>query len=199
MSALAPQLSAPLALWRVAVAFLRTLHMLFGPPEAVASQGLIGISAHNMLSAWLRCAEAMLRRLVLIEAAALPAPAPAKQRPPRQRARRLMRFHPDQPEAWRVSFRVFAPARAKASARTVPARRMLARSAWPLAERYEALLRVINAPMPFAARAARRLHHAPSRLHAALRAPALAKRRVPGFEAMKARAERAWRRRFSSA
>lgn len=199
MPALTSSLSAPLALWRVAEAFLRTLHVLFGPPEAVARQGLIGISAHKMLAAWLRCAVAMMRRLVLIEAAALPAPAPAKQRPARPRTPRIMAFYADQPEAWRVSFRVLALARARTGARTKPVRRMLARSPWPLAERYEALLRVFNAPLPFAARAARRLHRQPSRLCAALRAPALAQRRVAGFAAMTARAARAWRRRFSSA
>ena len=38
------------------------------------------------------------------------------------------------------------------------------RSAWPLAERYEALLRVFNDPTKYAQRLARRLHATPHRV-----------------------------------
>jgi hypothetical protein len=38
------------------------------------------------------------------------------------------------------------------------------RSAWPLAERYEALIRVFNDPTKYAQRLARRLHATPHRV-----------------------------------
>jgi hypothetical protein len=52
-----------LALWRVAEAFLSTLHMLFGAPEEVAAKHTLTAKAHALMASWLRCAEAMLRRL----------------------------------------------------------------------------------------------------------------------------------------
>lgn len=45
------------------------------------------------------------------------------------------------------------------------------RSAWPLAERYEALLRVFNDPAPYARRLARRLHATPHRARELMQAP----------------------------
>jgi hypothetical protein len=78
-----------------------------------------------------------------------------------------MEFTPEHPEAWRVSFKS-SPARGGSVARrsrvTKGARFVgLARfqSAWPLAERYEALIRVVNNPAPYARRLAQRLYRAP--------------------------------------
>jgi hypothetical protein len=64
--------AAPIALWRVAEAFLQTLHMLFGAPADVAADHTLLRKAHAQLAQWLRCAEAMLRRLLLIEARSIP-------------------------------------------------------------------------------------------------------------------------------
>jgi hypothetical protein len=44
-------------------------------------------------------------------------------------------------------------------------------SAWPLAERYEALIRVFNDPAPYAKRLAARLHALPHRAAELLRLP----------------------------
>jgi len=44
-------------------------------------------------------------------------------------------------------------------------------SAWPLAERFEALIRAHNDPAPYAKRLARRLHTTPSLIPRVLRAP----------------------------
>src|SRR5690242_11373557 len=99
---------APLALWRVAEAFLSTLHMLFGAPEEVAAKHTLTAKAHALMASWLRCAEAMLRRLVAIEAAAYGAPPPSPDgdtSPARgggQRARKLVVHEPEHPENWRV-------------------------------------------------------------------------------------------------
>lgn len=144
--------------------------------------------------------------------------------PRRARARKLMAFTPEQPERWRVSFRCFAslrvththgarPAKARATPRVrvchshqreqrwcyenfAPVR---VRSAWPLAERYEALLRVFNDPAPYARRLARRLYATPHRAACVLRAPPDAAALVSAehFAALKADADSA-RRRFNS-
>ena len=73
------------------------------------------------------------------------------------------------------------------------------RSAWPLAERYEALLRVFNAPAAYAQRLARRLHATPHHLHEALHAPPEAYERVDDFAAFGEEARSRWRPHFSSA
>ncbi len=85
---------------------MHTLYALFGAPEDVAAEHTLTRAAHTLMASWLRCAEAMLRRLLLIEASAVAKP---NTRPllhkQRQRVRKLIGFDADQPEAWRVSFR----------------------------------------------------------------------------------------------
>jgi hypothetical protein len=220
------QRAAPIALWRAARAFLGVLHALFGAPEDVAFQHTLTRKAHGQLASWLRCAEAMLRRLLLIEAAAYPKPNTRPLlRPARERVRKLRDFTHDHPEAWRVSFRVLyrPPASRRLALRSEsgvhaggpPAVRkrvsredrwcaenfkpVTFRDAWPLAERYEALLRVFNDPAPYARRLARRLHATPHRLSEALRAPPEAVHRIDAFEDLTTRASSAWRERRSSA
>jgi hypothetical protein len=73
------------------------------------------------------------------------------------------------------------------------------RSAWPLAERYEALLRVFNDPSACARRVAARLHATPHRLAETLRAPPDAAGRVDRFQDFYECARQSWRRHFSSA
>ncbi|MEQ1493906.1 MAG: hypothetical protein ABL932_25525, partial [Terricaulis sp.] len=210
----------------MAQAFLATLHMLFGDPTAVATRHTLTGKAHAHMASWLRCAEAMLRRLILIEASAIAKPNTRPLlKPRRSRTRKLMTFTPEEPEKWRTSFRLFAPGPRTPKPRTPglaaakrlellrklgarpgepiliyreerdptlakpapkeryilpPPRRSAApceriraqdrfwvherdlkplvfRSAWPLAERYEALLRVIADPAPYARRVAARL------------------------------------------
>jgi len=264
----APIRTAPLALWRVASAILHTLHMLFGAPEHVAARSTLTGKQHGMMASWLRSAEALMRRLLLIEASAFPKPntRPLLPREPRQRARKRREFFADQPQNWRVSFRCFAPGprapRGKtpgnaAAARLErlqqlgaqpgqpifiyreerdditqgprpsrvyarrrsrrPAQRsqpipaqdrfwvheselepLVVRSARPLAERYEALLRVFNDPAPYARRLAARLHATPHRMKEALRAPPEARERIESFDECGERAMEAWRPHFSS-
>lgn len=259
----APIRLAPPALWRIASAFVRTLHALFGAPERVAFLHTLPSKTHGLMSSWLRVGEAMMRRLILIEAAAYPKPnaRPLLPRFPRKRARKAMSFEADRPQEWRVSFRCFAreprtlqrrasnagaaclerlrqlgalPGEAificreerdcltQARSRTVrrrTARRHAARiraqdrfwvheddlyppvfrAAWPLAERYEALLRAFNDPIPHARRVAARLHATPHRLSEVLRAPPEAHARVKNFDAFRRRALKNWRPHFSSA
>ncbi len=196
-----PNRTAPLALWRVAQAFLVTLHALFGGPEDVARRHTLRAKAHALMAGWLRCAEALMRRLVAIEAAAYPKP---NTRPllhkPRSRVRKLMGFDAEHPEKWRVSLRSFASQRGSVSGcrGSSPDNRQRFRSAWPLAERYEALLRVFNDPAPYAARLARRLHATPHRLTETLRAPREASHRIENFETLDDAVRERWRPHFSS-
>lgn len=135
---------------------LRAIFMLFGNPEDIAADGVHARKTRALLLKWLRVGEAVLRHLLLIEAAALPAPPPrAPQRKRRVRARRMIAFWADQPGAWRVSFRCAARAGQSARGLRLPPRRF--HSAWPLAERAEALLRAFNDPLAYARRLARRL------------------------------------------
>jgi hypothetical protein len=155
--------------------------------------------AHKQLASWLACAEVLLRRLLLIEAAALPLP---DTRPhvgaPRQRVRRRVEFWPDKPQDWRVNFRCFpvgargfrpritgarsshqfAPPEA-ASSKRQPRQ---FRNAWPLAERYEAILRVFENPEPYARRLSRGLRASPLNARKLLYAPPDAPQRIDRFD-----------------
>jgi len=62
-------------------------------------------------------------------------------------------------------------------------------SAWPAAERYEALLRAFNDPAPYARRLAKRLHATPHRRSELLRAPPDARHKISGFDALTEAAE----------
>lgn len=217
----APTRLAPLELWRVASAFLHTLHMLFGAPGDVAYQYGLSARTHERLASWLRCAEALMRRLLLIEASAYPKPNTRPLlRPTRPRTRKEVIFTAEEPEKWRVSFRCFSSPVRAASISVQPAMPKAAKrarisredrwcaetfkpvrflSSWPLALRYEALIRVFNDPTAYARRLARRLHATPHRIIEALRAPPEAINRIDDFALMRERAETAWSPHFSSA
>jgi len=197
----APIRNAPIALWRVAEAFLHTLHTLFGAPEDIAFQHTMTRAPYLLLLSWIRVGEALLRRLLLIEAASLPKPNTRPLLWPKRtkRARRLMEFFDDKPEDWRVSFRCFAN-----SYRRLPAGKtsntqcrleaggttLRFKPVWPLAERYEALLRVFNDPTGYAKRLANRLY---ARTGAALRAlvrdPPEAQHRIDLYDEFERRGE----------
>jgi len=195
--------TAPLALWRVAEAFLHILHALFGAPEDVAREHTLTRAAYLLMLSWLRVGEALLRRLLVIEAAAFDTSGAARPRAPRQRQRRLMEFSADNPEDWRVSFRCFSSSPASSGGSAKPQcgeakGRVLLHSAWPIAERYEALLRVFNAPHAFARRLARRLHANPRQLDTVLHEPEHFTDRVDDAEQITTAARGAWRRDDSS-
>jgi hypothetical protein len=154
--------------------------------------------------------EALLRRLLLIEAAALDLAArPPRARAPRQRVRRRFEFWPDKPEDWRVSFRCFQASQARETKTGRGPSRACAvssaardvgrfRDAWPLAERYEALIRAFNTPHPHARRLARRLRAEPKALAAVLAAAPEYADRVDNAEELTERAHSAWARRPDS-
>lgn len=177
-------------LWLIAQDFIVTLFNLFGQPEAIAARHTIMRDEWRLINSWLRAGEALMRQLLLVEAAALPKP---NTRPilwrQCKRKRRVMHFNADEPEKWRVSFRAFlsSPARGGSVERSetkgevAPSDRCAItspasggdvnrfKSAWPLAERAEALLRVFNDPSAYAQRLARRLYATPHRARALMR------------------------------
>ncbi len=136
-----------------------TLFNLFGEPDALARQHSIGARDYKLACNWLRSVEALFRKLLFIEASYYAgAVTPPKSRLKRVRQRREMAFFPDQPDAWRVTFRTIERGRASPLRSSRSHRAPLKfYSAWPLAERFEALLRVHNDPAPYAKRLARRL------------------------------------------
>lgn len=178
---------------------MHILFALFGNPEDVAAKHTLTKKPYQLLASWLRCAEAMLRRLLLIEAAAFPKP---NTRPllwaKRPRTRTLRYFQAEKPEDWRVSFRCFDPPALAARRKRRGKTEKRFYSAWPLAERYEALLRVFENPEPFARRLARRLHAVAHRIRDLFRADPNAQHRVEHFEALNAHAETAARHFDSS-
>jgi hypothetical protein len=153
-----------LSLWRGARHLLAWFFTLFGAPEDVAAERVLRAERHKQFAAWLRAGEAIMRRLLLIEAAALPRPnlEPPRPRTKRARVKRIVGFYPERPEEWRVSFRLsedrrlLAGSKVQKHSRSKEAQRF--RNAWPLAERYEALIRAFNDPAPYARRLARRLY-----------------------------------------
>lgn len=201
-----PLRTAPIALWRAAEAFMRILYALFENPEDVAHAHTLARKPYRLMASWLRVGEAMMRRLLLIEAAAFPAlNTRPLRRALRPRVPQALSFWPDTPEKWRVSLRCFSsPARGG----SVSARRAMTmgamqrwprehkplrfRGAWPLAERYEALIRVFNNPAPYARRLAARLHAAPHRVVELLAAPPETRRRVEDYAALDAAARARW-------
>lgn len=178
MSIAAAHRNVPIALWRVASRLMITLFNLFGEPDALARQHSMGAKDYKLACNWLRTVEALFRRLLFIEASYYVGEiTPPKPRVKRPRQRREMAFFPDQPDAWRVTFRTVESGRPRARSghrSHLPLLRFY--SAWPLAERFEALLRVHNDPTPFAKRLARRLNAA--RVADMLKAPAELEHRI---------------------
>jgi len=174
---------APIALWRVASRLMITLFNLFGEPQDLAFRHTLVARDYKAALNWLRSVEAMFRKLLLIEASYYAKEvAQTKHRTPSKRARKQVSFLPENPESWRVSFRASeAPVGKGGSARLrracVAERRApyLApttfHAAWPLAERFEALLRVHNNPAPYAKRLARRLHVSAQRIVEIIKEP----------------------------
>ncbi len=166
-----------------------TLFNLFGEPQQLAFRQTLAARDYKLACNWLRTVEALFRKLLVIEASHYARDlAPPKPRAKRKRPRRMVTFYPDQPDDWRVTFRTSLDrgrprpqcSTDQALAITDTSRRAgedaygprnAFHCAWPLAERFEALLRVHNDPTPFAKRLARRLYAAPQRVAEIVREP----------------------------
>lgn len=159
-----------------------TLFNLFGEPHELAFKHTLGARDYKLACNWLRTVEALFRKLLVIEASHYAHEASqAKPRKPRKRVRREITFYPETPDDWRVTFRLMERGRprprllhqtnAGGDARAPYLAPTKFHSAWPLAERFEALLRVHNDPTPYAKRLARQLYAAPKRIADIVREP----------------------------
>lgn len=184
MSALTPP-ETLLPFWRELRWLIDQIYGIWGDADRIAGRWRLSLKAHRDLSAWLACAEMLLRRLLYIHAAAIdPAGiAPKRAASPRPRPEGKAAAAPawsidrDRPETWRVSFRLFPQVRAglrhaqpgaslsvsKGSAANQSERPRGFRHALPLAQRYEALLRAFNDPDRLILRIARTLRRDPAR------------------------------------
>lgn len=156
--------AAPLDLWRHFREFLCTIVNIFGGPEDLAARHTLLRTEWRLTNTWITVAEALLRRLLLIEAAALVStPVRTSRRTTTPRLRKLVSYYPDKPEDWRVHFRWLLDSRQrKRQVRSSRKRPSRFASAWALALRLEALHRVFNDPHAYAARLARRLRRTPA-------------------------------------
>jgi len=208
---------APIALWRFARRFFCNLHLAWGNPCDVAAMPFLSRKIRDLFASWIRVGEAVMRRMLLIEAALLDVPPPSRRQPagkmPAVRKRKLIEFHADKPEDWRVSFNCISQAERRLPAGT--SRTRIAEnqpqsrledgapttgyfSAWPLALRYEALFRAFNDPQPYARRLARRLHAHPHLIEPLLEAPPEYEHRLDHADDLTQAARNAWPQRQDS-
>jgi hypothetical protein len=137
---------------------MRALHG--GPALIACLQLVIGARRRELLD-WLRPIEALLRRLLFLEAQELRI-APAPRRPPHPRLRHLITPDPQKPETWPAHFRAFET-RTQRRPATMPTRQSSGLyNAFTLAERWEAALRVVDNPARYARRLAARLAREPA-------------------------------------
>jgi hypothetical protein len=144
--------------WEFLRYVLRAIASVFGDPIALARRGLIAFTLRAEIAQWLAPAE-KLARLLLLAAAATAAPPASRARsrgrgwPPCARED----FSGDASEDWRVSFRLLGGVSKRGTQRREKRPFVPAFSTLPLAARFEALIRVVEAPERYAARMARRL------------------------------------------
>jgi hypothetical protein len=153
-------------LWAAAREALRFMQTLFGGPAAIAALvWVVGARRAEML-AWLAPVEALLRKLVALEAASLSVSPPMPRTPPVGPGARRPRgvIDIETPQNWPARFRVSASQeRRRDAGPATPPRTAGAPNfdglygAFPLAARLEAALRVMENPAPYAQRLARRL------------------------------------------
>jgi hypothetical protein len=179
--------------WEALKDLLHGFAGLFGEPAALFALHAVPRRQGQLIRAWLAALEAIARGLLLMAAAALPASAVAPRHRPAGRAPIRRRPRPaaavDDPSAddvsserWAgVAFRALSSSGSGSRGTSREPRRFIATA--PLALRFEALLRVAEAPEPFARRLARRLRAAPALASRLLRPPPPTDHRsVPGEE-----------------
>jgi hypothetical protein len=170
------------ALWQAAHDWLADTWRAFGPPERIARLARAACAA---LARELRALELLVLKLLLIEAARLPACGVTHTHAPARAAScpvlRRQCVSPRIPNTPRFSLRL-PQARTQSRRRAQRQRPRPARALDPLdlARRCEALRRVLADPMPAVARLARKLHALGARAYAAARRIALVRpRRLP--------------------
>ncbi|NIR60744.1 MAG: hypothetical protein GWO02_15175 [Gammaproteobacteria bacterium] len=177
------------ALWTELKVLLRLVAAIFGEPASLLEEGAVARREGELLRGWLSALEAIARALLLAMAASLPRPTCGRAPAGRWvRPARTEQVHADRDnEPWtdgaaavdRPGSERWAGVAFRASPRSRGARGMRASTGAPrgllftrpLAYRLEALIRVAEAPQPYARRLARRLRAEPGLAARVLRAP----------------------------
>jgi hypothetical protein len=167
----------PHALWSALRFYIQHACAIIGLPSDIAQRTWIARWEYRRFADLLRPLEALLRRLVFLDAVKLPPEPPRIET--KRRPRRLMRaqtgaaFDPARSETWRVRFNLGATSLRPAQrgktetpvcpslSKTSSAPLINVISSAPLALRLEALIRGFNDPAPLARRLARRLRRHP--------------------------------------
>jgi hypothetical protein len=175
-------------LWAAARNALSFMISLFESPAAVACLRMMGKKLRADILAWLRPIEHLLRRLIALEARGVKAVF-ARTRRGAKRARRAVALDLENSAAWPVSFKLGVRGLKRFATRTRTAPLQNLRPAlpnWPkpervkgvydsfaVARRFEAVLRVMRAPMGYIRRCARRLAREPDLIGKLAEAPKL--------------------------
>ena len=160
-------------LWRALRAHIEQTCTAFGLPSTLARLLWLTRLQHKHICTWLRPLEALLRRLIFIDAYALALTAPDAP-PPEAKARLRLgmpaafgaAFDADNSESWRVSFSARLPMQRPSAHRTAqaPSASLNAVSSAPCALRLEGLIRALNMRQALAERLARQLRHEAARV-----------------------------------
>jgi hypothetical protein len=166
------------AVWEALRLWARAMVNALGEPASIAAGLLLPRAIREDILAFLAPLEAGVRRLLLIEAAALPRPNEAPV--PVSRGRVSANFRedpvralPEDSREWRCSFRLWPAATRSETPRQTPTiratKRVIHYNAFPLARRIEAVIRVLEDRAAYVAKIARRLHADPVETRAAFR------------------------------
>jgi hypothetical protein len=173
-------------LWAVLRHFFGCAQRDIGAPTDIARIALIGPEARKLILDWLAPLEALLRRLLFLNAVAIELPNaqhpnPAKLKAPKsnaQRPRPSIARDAENPASWPAHFRLAPPSAHRPAPRGAqkPAPREAHFGAglytgWPLALRFEALRRAMENPDALTLRLARLLRARPQTAHAFTQPP----------------------------
>lgn len=161
--------------WGLGRDLILMIALRFGLPASLARRRTIARRERALMLAWLAPLEHFVRRLLFIAAAAMGRPNAPREIPPVPGIKQTIGrpgFASEDSRDWGVSFMLFEPERRPAKAR--PSGRVecwprAAHSALPLAERFEALIRVTENPDRYAKRLAQRLRAKPARVRRLIR------------------------------
>ncbi|MBI1186202.1 MAG: hypothetical protein GC206_02550 [Alphaproteobacteria bacterium] len=172
------------AAWEHVAATVHRIAMLFGDPVALRDQQWLALGDARVLLGWLRPLEALLRRLLLLEAVRC-APPPRRLSP-----RDPARFAAIRAGAPRRAFRIlpYTHQSSGAAPRREPADPSALVASRPFALRFNAIVCALNRPAPIIARLARRLYARDRRALAVARLTRRDRRAVDPLEAAAASA-----------
>ena len=143
-------------LWETAKNALNYMLRMFGEPSAIACLKLLVRARRLDILGWLKPIEDLVRRLIIIEAMKLELKA-IRPHAPLEHVRREIVADPADSASWPARFQVFpANSHNMRSSKAAAPEPFPLFKAFPVAERFEAVLRVLENPGRYISRAARR-------------------------------------------